>query len=93
MLRLLLEAGADVNACSRSEGLTALHLAAIFGRTEVAHALLERRACIAIRDREGHTAAKLASMFGQAAFSADLALLPLLPTAEVSIISTKRLLS
>ncbi len=90
VLRLLMEAGADVDARSRWEGLTALHLAAIFGHTEAAHALLEHGASKAICNHSNHTAAKLASMFGQAAFGADLTLLP---TIEVSIVSAKRLLS
>ena len=70
------------------EGLTALHLAAIFGRTEAAHALLEHGAGTAIRDRDGHTAAKLATLFGQAAFVA--ALIPL-PIAEVSTVNALHL--
>ena len=82
VLRLLLTAGADVGACSVFEGLTALHLAAIFGHIEVAHALLEHGACAAVRDGNGHTAAELASIFGHDALAATLASAP---AAEVSI--------
>ena len=85
MLRLLLAAGADANLRSMAEGLTALHLAAIFGHTEVARVLLEHGTCAAILDDNGHTAAELASSFGQDAFAAVLASVP---AAKGSISST-----
>ena len=82
VLRLLLAAGADANLGSDFEGLTALHLAAIFGHAEVAHALLDHGACLAVRDSNGHTAAELARIFGQDALASVLA--PAM-AAEVSI--------
>ena len=82
VLRLLLAAGADANLGSQFEGLTALHLAAIFGHAQVAHALLEHGACLAMRDSNGHTAAELARIFSQDALASVLASAM---AAEVSI--------
>ena len=62
---MLLAAGASVHNGSLHEGLTPLHLAAIFGNTEVAHALLKHGACTGTRDFSDHTAAELASIYGQ----------------------------
>ena len=74
VLELLLLDGADVNCCSWYEGLSALHLAAVFGHTDVAHALVEHGACTAVRDGNGRTAAELARVFGQDAFADALVL-------------------
>jgi len=55
VLRLLLEKGADPNRASSESGSTALHLAAQFGRTDCAGALLEAGAEIDRRDQLGMT--------------------------------------
>ena len=87
VLRLLLAKGADVNACNHSEGLTALHLAAVSGSAEVVHALRAYGANPTLRDRNGHTAAELACIFGRDALAA---VLPPPPSKEVSLSTVPR---
>lgn len=55
VVRRLVEAGADVNACGGVTQATALHMAARRGCTEIARALLECGAFIDARDRKGDT--------------------------------------
>lgn len=62
VLRALLEAGADPNACaSGMDGKTPLHLAAEFGRENLAELLANHPNCaVDLRDARGHTPARLA---------------------------------
>lgn len=87
VLEQLLVEGAAVEICSKHEGLTALHLAAVFGHTDVALALVEHGACTAMHDGDHLTAAEVASVFGQDACADALAHDASLksPAAEVSI--------
>lgn len=55
VVRLLVEAGADVNACDGVTRATPLHMAARRGFVGVARALLDCGANIAARDRKGDT--------------------------------------
>ncbi len=82
VLRVMLAAGADLNICSKSEGLTALHFAAIFGHSEVANALIEHGASTIMLDGNGHTAADIATVFGHQALATVISLAPIV---EVSI--------
>jgi truncated hemoglobin YjbI len=55
IVRALVRAGADVNACSGVTRATALHMAARRGHVEIARALLESGAAVNARDRKGDT--------------------------------------
>jgi hypothetical protein len=55
VVRMLVRAGADVNACSGVTRTTALHMAARRGYLEIARALLDCGAPIEARDRKGDT--------------------------------------
>jgi ankyrin repeat protein len=55
VVRALLRAGADVNACSGVTRATALHMAARRGHVEIARALLEAGAAVNVQDRKGDT--------------------------------------
>jgi truncated hemoglobin YjbI len=55
VVRLLVKAGADVNACDGVTRATPLHMAARRGHLEIARALLECGASIDARDRKGDT--------------------------------------
>jgi Ankyrin repeats (3 copies)/Bacterial-like globin len=55
VVRLLIAAGADVNASSDAMRATALHMAARRGNVEVARALLDSGAAIDAKDRKGDT--------------------------------------
>jgi truncated hemoglobin YjbI len=55
MVRALVRAGADVNACSGVTRATALHIAARRGHVEIARALLDSGASVNARDRKGDT--------------------------------------
>jgi hypothetical protein len=55
IVRALVRAGADVNACSGVTRATALHMAARRGHTQLARALLDIGAAMDIRDRKGDT--------------------------------------
>ena len=63
--RLLLEAGAAVNA--QAQGLTPLHLAAHAGHGPLVELLLAFGADTRVRDSQGHTAAALAADQGHTA--------------------------
>ena len=52
IVRALVEAGADVNACSGVTRATALHMAARRGQVEIARALLDCGAAVNARDRK-----------------------------------------
>ena len=55
VVRALVRAGADVNACGGFTRATALHMAARRGHVEVARALLDCGAAVDARDRKGDT--------------------------------------
>jgi hemoglobin len=55
VVRALVRAGADVNACSGVMRATALHMAARRGHVEIARALLDSGAAVNARDRKGDT--------------------------------------
>ena len=55
VVRALVRAGADVNACGGVTRATALHMAARRGYVEIARALLDCGAAIDARDRKGDT--------------------------------------
>ena len=55
VIRMLVRAGADVNACGGVTRATALHMAARRGHVEIARALLDSGAAIQARDRKGDT--------------------------------------
>jgi hemoglobin len=55
VVKALLRAGADVNACGGVTRATALHMAARRGHVEIARALLDSGAAVIARDRKGDT--------------------------------------
>jgi truncated hemoglobin YjbI len=55
LVRTLVRAGADVNACSGVTRATALHAASRRGHVEIARALLDCGAAVDARDRKGDT--------------------------------------
>jgi len=55
IVRSLVRAGADVNACGGVTRATALHMAARRGYVEIAQALIECGAAVEARDRKGDT--------------------------------------
>jgi len=55
VVRALVRAGADVNACGGATRATALHMAARRGHVEIARALLDSGAAVNARDRKGDT--------------------------------------
>jgi hemoglobin len=55
VVRALVRAGADVNACGGVTRATALHMAARRGHVEIARALLDSDAAVNARDRKGDT--------------------------------------
>ncbi|XP_057417370.1 ADP-ribosylation factor GTPase-activating protein AGD1-like isoform X2 [Lotus japonicus] len=63
MVELLLQHGADINACD-SRGRTPLHYCIIRGNTKAAKALIIRGANSRVADKEGNTPLKLASESG-----------------------------
>ncbi|KAK7358706.1 hypothetical protein VNO77_00644 [Canavalia gladiata] len=65
MMELLLQQGADINACD-SRGRTALHYCIIRGKTAAAKVLIMRGANTDVADKEGKTPFKLASQSGSA---------------------------
>ena len=60
-VKLLLEAGAEVNVTGNIEGFTALMFAAAEGQTEVFKTLVSAGADINIKDKDGETARDFAS--------------------------------
>ena len=55
VVRALVRAGADINACGGVTRATALHMAARRGNVEIARALLDSGAAVNARDRKGDT--------------------------------------
>ena len=62
MTRLLLERGADVNACAKNES-TPLHVAAYKGKLEPVLFLLEHGAHVNVKNNKGKTPLHLARAF------------------------------
>ena len=60
-VELLLQQGADINGRNRDDN-TALHLAAVFGRAEIAKVLLENGADLQARNDDGATPADILSL-------------------------------
>ena len=73
VVRALVQAGAPVDARSRTQQCTALHMAARRGNTDVAEALLDCGADIQARDKRGDTPLARARNCRQAAVAALLA--------------------
>jgi truncated hemoglobin YjbI len=65
VVRLLVQAGADVNACGGVKACTALHMAARRGNVAVAEALIEAGANLEARDDGGDTPLRRAVNCGQ----------------------------
>jgi truncated hemoglobin YjbI len=72
VVRLLVQAGADVNACGGVKACTALHMAARRGNVAVAEALIEAGAEIEARDDCGDTPLRRAVNCGQPEIAALL---------------------
>ena len=64
-LRVLLDAGADINeTCPPAGGCSALHVAAYYGSLEVVRFLVEMGACVEHRDKRGRIAQSIAAKEG-----------------------------
>lgn len=66
VVRVLLDAGAEINEARGYDGQTALHVAAAFGQVAVARLLLERRADRSLRNTARRTALDVAEVKKQA---------------------------
>src|SRR5580704_15127002 len=67
IVALLLQAGADVNACHAEAGSTPLHYAIITGHTEIAAMLIDKGADVNARYSSGATSLHLAANRGSRA--------------------------
>ena len=63
LVKVLVEKGADLNVTRNSDGWTALHLAAMFGKADVVHCLLEAGADPSIEDDTQYTAEDIAKHY------------------------------
>jgi len=63
LVPILLRAGSNVNAQRTNDGFSALHVAAMVGRLEVANLLLQAGADTTLEDNEGRTAGMVAEMY------------------------------
>ena len=70
LLAALLDAGADINAATADTGQTALHLAAVNGRTDMRSLLIQRGARTDVKDRAGSFPELAASILAGAGSSA-----------------------
>jgi ankyrin repeat protein len=75
IIKLLLDAGADINQ-NANDGGTVLHGAAGRGRNEVVHLLVARNADLTVKDARGRTAADVANGMGGGAFGRPLEKFP-----------------
>ena len=64
-VELSLRSGSDVNEKTCRNGQTALMIAAIWGRTEIADLLVRSNADVNVTDNDGDTALKLAARYGR----------------------------
>ncbi|KAJ6260361.1 hypothetical protein Dda_4587 [Drechslerella dactyloides] len=55
IIQVLLDAGADIEHQNGKEGMTALHLAALYGKPKILQTLLDNHASVSARDRLGRT--------------------------------------
>jgi ankyrin repeat protein len=63
LVKILVESGADVNPRREGDGWTPLHLASLFGKADVAQALLEAGARSSIKGSDGLTAEDVAKKY------------------------------
>ncbi|XP_011647090.1 ankyrin repeat and MYND domain-containing protein 2 [Pogonomyrmex barbatus] len=64
IVQLLLDQGADVNACQHEHAYTALHFAALSGNAELCHLLMSHGARLTATNSVGRTAAQMAAFVG-----------------------------
>jgi ankyrin repeat protein len=72
VVRILLDAGADIEAVAEPNGARPLHAAAMNDYASVARFLIERGASVEARDNEGRTPLLVAARFGNAGAAAAL---------------------
>ena len=63
LVSILVERGAELNPVRKTDGWTPLHLAAMFGKCDVAHVLLEAGVDTSIKDDDGKTAEDVAKQY------------------------------
>lgn len=63
-VRQAIEAGVEIDSADRTDGMTALHLAAHDGRKHIVSLLIDNKATIDIRDNQGHTPLLMAAYNG-----------------------------
>ncbi|XP_014470132.1 PREDICTED: ankyrin repeat and MYND domain-containing protein 2 [Dinoponera quadriceps] len=64
IVQMLLDQGADVNACQHEHAYTALHFAALSGNAELCHLLMSHGARLTAMNSVGRTAAQMAAFVG-----------------------------
>ncbi|XP_054001583.1 ankyrin repeat and MYND domain-containing protein 2 [Hylaeus anthracinus] len=64
IVQMLLDQGADVNACQHKHAYTALHLAALSGNAELCHLLMSYGARLTATNSVGRTPAQMAAFVG-----------------------------